>query len=51
VQEAAPENTLAAFDAALSAGLPHFEFDVQLSRDGAAVRRCYCMGSSQSLVK
>ena len=29
----------------------HFEFDVQLSRDGAAVRRCYCMGSSQSLVK
>ncbi|GFR49853.1 hypothetical protein Agub_g11953 [Astrephomene gubernaculifera] len=33
----APENTLAAFDAALSAGFPHFETDCQLSADGVVV--------------
>ena len=36
-QDAAPENTLEAFSAAVSSGFPHFEFDVQLSRDGVAV--------------
>jgi glycerophosphoryl diester phosphodiesterase len=33
----APENTLAAFDAALAAGAVGFEFDVQLSADGVPV--------------
>jgi glycerophosphoryl diester phosphodiesterase len=33
----APENTIAAFDAALSAGFTHFETDAQLSADGQAV--------------
>ena len=33
----APENTLAAFDAALAAGAAGFEFDVQLTADGVAV--------------
>lgn len=32
-----PENTLAAFEAALNAGLDGLEFDVQRSRDGALV--------------
>ena len=36
-QDAAAENTLEAFDAALHAGFPHFEFDVGLSKDGVAV--------------
>lgn len=33
----APENTVAAFDAALGAGFKHFETDVQLTADGAVV--------------
>jgi glycerophosphoryl diester phosphodiesterase len=33
----APENTLEAFDLALERGFHHFETDVQLTRDGAAV--------------
>ena len=36
-QDAAPENTLDAFGAAVRSGFPHFEFDVQLSKDGIAV--------------
>jgi hypothetical protein len=35
--DAAPENTLAAFDLALQQGFPAFETDVQLSADRAAV--------------
>ncbi|KIZ06404.1 glycerophosphoryl diesterphosphodiesterase [Monoraphidium neglectum] len=35
--DAAPENTFAAFDLALSRGFPAFETDAQLSADGAAV--------------
>ncbi len=34
---AAPENTLTAFDLALSQGFPHFETDCQLSSDGIPV--------------
>jgi glycerophosphoryl diester phosphodiesterase len=36
-EKAAPENTVAAFDFALSAGCDGFEFDVRLSSDGEAV--------------
>lgn len=36
-QSVAPENTFAAFDAALGAGFTHCETDVQLSRDGVAL--------------
>jgi Glycerophosphoryl diester phosphodiesterase family len=34
---AAPENTFAAFDAALAGGFPHIETDVQLTADGVPV--------------
>lgn len=33
----APENTLAAFQAALSEGYPHFELDAQLTSDGCCI--------------
>ncbi len=33
----APENTIAAFELAISKSFPHIEFDAQLSADGAAV--------------
>jgi glycerophosphoryl diester phosphodiesterase len=33
----APENTMAAFQAALSHGFPHIELDVQLLADGTCV--------------